>query len=177
MISRRFLTAGRLARIVRRVVEDPRYAAAAARLQAEIAEAGGVKLAADIVERVAATGRPVTREAVSFLVRRGAPGRAAYDGRLGHHPSRGGLANGLIAYRLGQVRPELRVLLLEGEDRLGGNHTWSFHATDLSAEQSAWLEPFVVHRWPAYDVVFRHVGGGSRSATGPQPPSASTMFS
>ncbi len=77
MMSRRFLTAAHLARIVRRVVEDPRYAAAAARLQAEIAEAGGVKLAADIVERVAATGRPVTREAVSFLVRRGAPGRAA----------------------------------------------------------------------------------------------------
>ena len=81
----------------------------------------------------------------------------------------GGLANGLIAYRLRQVRPELRVLLLDTEDRLGGNHTWSFHATDLSAEQSAWLDPFVVHRWPEYDVLFparrRRVAIGYRSAT------------
>ncbi|NNM72697.1 lycopene beta-cyclase CrtY [Enterovirga aerilata] len=81
----------------------------------------------------------------------------------------GGLANGLIAYRLAQLRPERRVLVLEGGDRLGGNHTWSFHATDLSDEEAAWLDPFVVHRWPAYDVVFperrRRVGIGYRSVT------------
>ena len=81
----------------------------------------------------------------------------------------GGLANGLIAYRLHQARPELRVLLLEAGDRLGGNHTWSFHATDLSPEQGAWLDPFVVHRWPAYDIVFparrKRIEIGYRSAT------------
>ena len=66
----------------------------------------------------------------------------------------GGLANGLIAYRLRQVRPELRVLLLEAGDRLGGNHTWSFHGPDLTAEQAAWLDPFIVHRWPACEVAF-----------------------
>jgi lycopene beta-cyclase len=81
----------------------------------------------------------------------------------------GGLANGLIAYRLRQLRPELRVLVLEAGERLGGNHTWSFHATDLTAEQEAWLDPFVVHRWPAYDVAFperrRRVGIGYRSVT------------
>jgi lycopene beta-cyclase len=81
----------------------------------------------------------------------------------------GGLANGLIAYRLRQLRPELRVLVLEAGDRLGGNHTWSFHETDLSAEAAEWLDPFVVHRWPAYDVAFpkrrRRVEIGYRSVT------------
>jgi lycopene beta-cyclase len=81
----------------------------------------------------------------------------------------GGLANGLIAYRLRQLRPELRVLLLEAGDSLGGNHTWSFHETDLSGEAAEWLDPFVVHRWPAYDVAFpkrrRRVGIGYRSVT------------
>ena len=32
----------------------------------------------------------------------------------------GGLANSLIAYRLRSVRPELRVVLIEQADRLGG---------------------------------------------------------
>ncbi|MGA0598304.1 lycopene beta-cyclase CrtY [Enterovirga sp. CN4-39] len=81
----------------------------------------------------------------------------------------GGLANGLIAYRLRQVRPELRVLVLEAAGRLGGNHTWSFHETDLSREAAEWVDPFVVHRWPAYDVAFperrRRVAIGYRSAT------------
>ena len=81
----------------------------------------------------------------------------------------GGLANGLLAYRLRQLRPELRVLLLEAGDRLGGEHTWSFHETDLTPEQSTWIDPFVVHRWPAYDAVFperkRRVGIGYRSVT------------
>lgn len=66
----------------------------------------------------------------------------------------GGLANGLLAYRLRQVRPELRVLLIEQAPRLGGSHTWSFFASDLSVTQLQWMAPFVEHRWPHYDVVF-----------------------
>ena len=46
----------------------------------------------------------------------------------------GGLANSLIAYRLAQTRPELEPLIVEAE-RLGGNHTWCFHATDLTPAQ------------------------------------------
>lgn len=60
-VSRRFLTAGRLARAIRAVLDDPAYAAAAGRLRAEIGRAGGVRVAADIVETVVRTGRPVTR--------------------------------------------------------------------------------------------------------------------
>jgi zeaxanthin glucosyltransferase len=77
MVSRRLLTAGRLARTVGRVIDDPRYAAAATRLQAEIAAAGGVRLAADLAERVASTGRPVCRTADPSFGQSLAPGRAA----------------------------------------------------------------------------------------------------
>lgn len=66
----------------------------------------------------------------------------------------GGLANGLIALRLRQQRPELRVLMLEAGARPGGNHTWSFHQDDLSAEQHRWLAPLVAYRWSGYDVRF-----------------------
>ncbi|MET1113358.1 MAG: lycopene beta-cyclase CrtY [Comamonas sp.] len=66
----------------------------------------------------------------------------------------GGLANGLIARRLRQAHPDLRVLLLEAGAALGGNHTWSFHASDLTPAQRAWIAPCVVHRWAAHDVVF-----------------------
>jgi len=66
----------------------------------------------------------------------------------------GGLANGLIAWRLKQQRPELDVLCVEEQDALGGNHTWSFHDGDLNAEQHQWIEPLVVKQWPAYDVHF-----------------------
>jgi lycopene beta-cyclase len=66
----------------------------------------------------------------------------------------GGLANGLIAWRLRTEQPGLRILLLEQDERLGGNHTWSFHDSDLSAAQRAWIAPLVSCRWPRYDVVF-----------------------
>jgi len=66
----------------------------------------------------------------------------------------GGLANGLIAWRLRSQRPELRILLLERDDHIGGNHTWSFHDSDLSDTQRAWLAPAVSCRWPRYEVVF-----------------------
>jgi lycopene beta-cyclase len=66
----------------------------------------------------------------------------------------GGLANGLIAHRLAETRPQVRITLLERGATLGGNHTWSFHETDLSPEARASLAPFVVHRWPGQAVRF-----------------------
>jgi zeaxanthin glucosyltransferase len=61
-IGRRFLTAGRLARAMRDTLATPSHAAAAARLAREIAAAGGVARAADIVETVLRTARPVLRD-------------------------------------------------------------------------------------------------------------------
>lgn len=55
------LSAGRLADGVEALLCDPGYGRRAAAIGVEIAEAGGVTRAADIVERVTRTGRPVTR--------------------------------------------------------------------------------------------------------------------
>ena len=79
----------------------------------------------------------------------------------------GGLANGLIAWRLRTARPELRILVLEQDAHLGGNHTWSFHDSDLDDAQRAWIAPLVSARWPRYDVIFpdlkRTLDGGYAS--------------
>jgi len=66
----------------------------------------------------------------------------------------GGLANGLIALRLKALRPDLRVLVIERDQTLGGRHTWSHFATDVSATISDWLTPLIVHRWDGYEVRF-----------------------
>ncbi|WP_110951264.1 lycopene beta-cyclase CrtY [Pseudomonas bohemica] len=80
-----------------------------------------------------------------------------------------GLANGLIAWRLKQLRPELRVLCIEQQAGIGGNHTWSFHDGDLNPAQHQWIAPLVVHRWPCYDVHFparsRRLSSGYASVT------------
>ncbi|MBN8431716.1 lycopene beta-cyclase CrtY [Microbulbifer salipaludis] len=79
----------------------------------------------------------------------------------------GGLANGLIALRLIQAQPGLRLLMLESERRPGGEHTWSFHEGDLSAAQHAWLAPLVGRRWSRHRVIFpdreRLLNGGYAS--------------
>ena len=81
----------------------------------------------------------------------------------------GGLANSLLAYRLRQLRPEIRLLVVERGRELGGNHTWSFHGTDLNPEESAWTAPLVEYSWPHYEVRFpglrRRIAGGYRSIT------------
>ncbi|MGE0744549.1 MAG: lycopene beta-cyclase CrtY, partial [Rhodospirillales bacterium] len=81
----------------------------------------------------------------------------------------GGLANGLIAYRLASLRTSLRVLVVEAGPSLGGNHTWSFYDSDLDPAQRAWMAPLVVHRWPHYDVRFpgfaRRLDTGYNSVT------------
>ncbi|WP_422630867.1 lycopene beta-cyclase CrtY [Pseudomonas rhizophila] len=81
----------------------------------------------------------------------------------------GGLANGLIAWRLKLLRPELNVLCLEQQASIGGNHTWSFHDGDLSLAQHRWIVPLVVRRWPCYDVHFparsRRLSSGYASIT------------
>ena len=66
----------------------------------------------------------------------------------------GGLANTLIALRLADAQPELKVLILEQADTLGGNHTWSFHGSDLTRSQRNWLAPLIQYNWDSYSVRF-----------------------
>ena len=65
--------------------------------------------------------------------------------------------------------PALRVAVVERGAALGGNHTWSFHATDVTAENHQWIEPLIVHRWAGQDIRFpahrRRLGTGYRSIT------------
>jgi lycopene beta-cyclase len=66
----------------------------------------------------------------------------------------GGLASSLIALRLKRARPAMRIIVLEREHRIGGEHTWSHFATDVSPAISEWMGPLIVHDWPGYDVRF-----------------------
>ncbi len=84
----------------------------------------------------------------------------------------GGLANGLIALRLLERQPSLKILMPENGPQPGGNHTWSFHQHDLTPEQHHWIAPLVAHRWDGYDVQFpeftRTLEGGYLTVTSTQ---------
>ena len=75
----------------------------------------------------------------------------------------GGLAGSLAAWRIASRRPEWRLLVIEAGRRLGGNHTWSFHDTDVTPVAADWLTPLVVQRWPRHEVRFP---GGRRELPG-----------
>ena len=66
----------------------------------------------------------------------------------------GGLAGGLIALALTKARPELRLAVIEAGATFGGNHIWSFFASDV-APADRWLtDPLVAAWWDGYDVRF-----------------------
>jgi lycopene beta-cyclase len=66
----------------------------------------------------------------------------------------GGLQGCLLAHALLHHRPEASVLLVERADELCGNHTWSFHETDVAEQARGWFDPLVAQRWPGYRVRF-----------------------
>jgi lycopene beta-cyclase len=78
----------------------------------------------------------------------------------------GGLSGGLLALAL-RRRPDVEVRLLERSDRLGGNHTWSFHDHDLDAEGHGLVAPLLDQHWRTHEVRFpsfsRRLSGGYAS--------------
>src|SRR5690606_10824024 len=64
----------------------------------------------------------------------------------------GGLAGGLIALALHRRDPGMPVLLIEQGEVLGGNHRWSWFASDLDAEGAALLARFRTTAWDGYEV-------------------------
>ncbi|MCW3846546.1 lycopene beta-cyclase CrtY [Sphingomonas sp. LB-2] len=66
----------------------------------------------------------------------------------------GGLAGGLIALALAKKRPGCAVRLIEGSKRIGGNHLWSFFATDVAAADRWLVAPLISYGWSRYDVAF-----------------------
>ncbi len=84
------------------------------------------------------------------------PSNPTTPGRIDHDVILvgGGLANCLIALRLMAVRPEVDFLIVERGEKLGGNHTWSFHTGDVTPETLASLGPFIEASWPRQSVRF-----------------------
>ena len=66
----------------------------------------------------------------------------------------GGLQAGLLVLALRHRQPSATVAVVERADRLGGNHTWSFHEADVPAGAWPVVEPLVGASWPAYRVRF-----------------------
>jgi lycopene beta-cyclase len=66
----------------------------------------------------------------------------------------GGLANGLLAERLVATRPRVDFLVLEGGSMLGGNHTWSFHGSDVDRGALERLIALGAYRFDGHDVRF-----------------------
>lgn len=71
----------------------------------------------------------------------------------------GGLQNALITLAALEADPEAHLLVLERGDRPCGNHTWSFHDSDVPAPLRPVLDRIGPARWADYDVRFP---GGSR---------------
>lgn len=67
----------------------------------------------------------------------------------------GGLSGGLIALALRRARPELDVVVLEAGEAPGGNHRWSWFASDLDPAEADLLSAMRITRWDGgYDVAF-----------------------
>jgi lycopene beta-cyclase len=66
----------------------------------------------------------------------------------------GGLAGGLAALALANAGRGPGVTLLEQGETLGGNHTWSFHETDLDPADRPLVMPLVERRWARQAVRF-----------------------
>ena len=76
----------------------------------------------------------------------------------------GGLAGGLMALAMASRRPDLRVIVIERNASLGGDHVWSFFSSDLSADEEALVSPVIAARWDGYTV---HFPGHSRALSTP----------
>ena len=80
----------------------------------------------------------------------------------------GGLAGGLAALAVQHAHPHLRLALFEAGEALGGNHRWSWFASDLDPDGAALLARFPATEWAGgYDVFFprhnRTLGSAYRS--------------
>lgn len=85
----------------------------------------------------------------------------------------GGLQSGLMALAIRHHRPEARIVILERESKLAGNHTWSFHASDIPEGCHSWASPLIESKWPGYQIM---VGGRTRQVHMPYVTCSSEHF-
>ncbi|MDG2014469.1 MAG: lycopene beta-cyclase CrtY [Pirellulaceae bacterium] len=73
----------------------------------------------------------------------------------------GGLQGSLLAFAISSLQPSARILLIEKQRQFCGNHTWSFHRSDLSDTTWKWFGGLVDKQWDGYHVelggVTRHI--------------------
>ena len=69
----------------------------------------------------------------------------------------GGLAGSLAALRIKKAKPELKVLLLEKTDVLGGHQTWNFYESDLSEDALEWVKELGPKSWDRTTVQFPRI--------------------
>lgn len=66
----------------------------------------------------------------------------------------GGLSGCLLAYRLTLLKRPPQFLLIESSTEICGNHTWSFHHSDLHPEVLKWVEPLISKSWNHQEIIF-----------------------
>ena len=66
----------------------------------------------------------------------------------------GGLSGALTAWRLKTECPDVSFVVIESGSKIGGQHTWSFHVSDLSTVLNDWVAPLVVNKWHGQAVRF-----------------------
>lgn len=76
----------------------------------------------------------------------------------------GGLQSGLMALAIRHHQPTARLAIVERAAQLAGNHTWSFHESDIPDGCHAWASTLAESRWPRYDIL---VGGRRRTVEMP----------
>lgn len=64
------------------------------------------------------------------------------------------MAGTLIALAAAKRRPDARIRLIEGATHFGGNHVWSFFASDVADAHRALVAPLIAHAWRGYDIAF-----------------------
>ncbi|KAA1258686.1 Lycopene cyclase protein [Rubripirellula obstinata] len=85
----------------------------------------------------------------------------------------GGLQSGLIAMALRHADPNHSILLIERDSTIGGNHTWSFHLSDVEEHFLAAIDSLIETTWNQYSV---RVGRTRRTLRLPYASISSTHF-
>ena len=66
----------------------------------------------------------------------------------------GGLASCIVGLRLSESHPDYAITIIEAGKEICGNHTWSFHHTDLPKHALERLMPLIAYRWAGQKVKF-----------------------
>ncbi len=66
----------------------------------------------------------------------------------------GGLWGSILAYFFHCQNPDCDFELYEKNERLGGDHTWSFHSTDIPQNLFSLIKPFISFSWSSQTVKF-----------------------